>query len=352
MRGRYPLALLRYQGLSNYEQADAAVRSNQPYDRGLGQPETPFNLDDPQAVIELKQALVALAKHGSDPLKNPDPITEEAFKRIIVDGPYASAWEGAAADELVAALSRYAPMSGIDGPYIQLGGSSLGKYGIVGGPQPTAQGLEVIAGAVQTELGGSPRMQRYLTWRDGAFEPPSNVSGPPAEAQVTSITRHGPFWDPLGYTPVYEQGEPSWVDVVTQLDESLITCWQQLLQLEGATEEQRRLAIEECILPTRRSRHEATLKANQGAPLPSCPAGQIYDAAVNACVEDRGVVTLPEVTAEDCVKAYVAEGRSEAQAREICGAGQSSKVAAMAGAVGVGAALGVGIWYLTKGKRR
>ena len=145
----------------------------------MGQPgTTPYNLNDPVAITELKMALYELAKRDSDPLRNPEnPILETRWRDMILDGDYATSWDGASADEFVLAISRYASPSGITGPHMQIAGSRFGK-GILGGPQPTAKGLEVIAGAVNQRLGGLPQMPSYLAWRGGgAFDPPSAWSG-------------------------------------------------------------------------------------------------------------------------------------------------------------------------------
>jgi hypothetical protein len=353
-------ALMGYGG--GYERAGAAERQASPYiELGAmgqdvqGDTSKPFDLNAPGVVVEIKKALVALAQADADPLRNPDdPIQETVWQHIVLQGPHADAWEGAAADELVTAMSRYAPTTGLQGPFVQLGGSKFGKYGIVGGAQPTAQGLEVLAGAVQQRLGGQPAMTKYLAWRGGAFAPPSTVSGPPANAQVIPSGRHGAFWDPSGYTPLWDGAPDNLKQAVTQLDESLIACIQQQADLK--TEGQRLIGINDCLLPTRASRHQAVLLANEGAPPPECPAGHSYDAAQGRCVEDTGIVDLPPPSMADCVKAYMEiEGKSRAEAEAICmgpGASGDTRWARMGGAALVGGAIGLGLYYLTTTRRR
>lgn len=342
----------------SYGRPGTLERAYNPYARldALGDTSQPFDLRSPAAVLELKHALVALAQHGSDPLKVSDPIQEDRWKRIQLTGPGAAGWEGPAADELVAAISRHAKASGIAPPYIQLGGSSFGKYGIVGGPQPTAHGLEVIAGAVQTLLGGAPQMTQYLAWRDGTFKPPSSVSKPPENAQVNLVEWSHPYWDQESYTPAWPEGDPIYVKAAEQLDDALVACWQQLAEMTDATEEQRRLAIDECILPVRAQRHEAVLLANKGAPAPSCPTGQRWDKALAQCVVNTGIVDLPPVGAEECVQAYMElEGKSEAEAREICMAPKRSGAGVLSsagGAVAVGALAGAAIWYMMREQKK
>lgn len=349
-------------GYGFYERRGQAEEQASPYIEfgSMGQDvasdmDKPFDLNEPGVVLEIKKALVALAQADADPLRNPDdPIQETVWQEIVMTGPHAEAWEGAAADELVTAMSRYAPTSGIVGPYVQLGGSQFGKYGIVGGAQPTAAGLEVLAGAVQQRLGGQPVMGSYLKWRGGAFSPPSTVSGPPSTAQVIPVGRHGAFWDPTGYTPMWEGAPEALQANVTQLDESLISCIQQQGSLQN--EGQRLLGINDCLRPVRATRHQAVLLTNAGAPPPQCPTGHTYDAGQGRCVEDTGYVTLPPPSMADCVRAYMeVEGKSRSEAEAICagpGASSATRWARMGGAIVVGGALGLGLYYLTSKRRR
>lgn len=350
------------------------------HERGiaLGEPtEKPFDLNDPEVMAELKRALVALAQYEVDPFRNADPATEMVWKQIVLEGPYADAWDGASADEYITAISRYAsePYFKIVGPYFQLGGSRFGRYGIVGGPQPTAAGLEVIAGAVNEKLGGTPKMERYLAWRGGMFAPPSQTSGPPATAVVIPSHKHGPFWQVNGYTPIYPEGDPTWVAAGAEIDDSLVNCWQQLADLPwNAPEATRALLLEDCIATERASHDQAARQANKTAPTPTCPPGQIWDSSASRC-RDGGVIDLPEDTVvldvpgcvaasmeedhlsreqaekecmEGCVQFFMDKrGRSRAEAEKLCGK-KGLSTAAAATTVAVGAVLGVAAYLIHK----
>lgn len=352
-------------GGSNYEGAWDALRQYSPYQRldGFGAPVTsdmsqPYDLNTPGSVAEIKRALYELAKRGADPLQNPtDPVTETVWKELEWTGPYADAWTGQASDELVTALSRYAQASEIPGPYIQLGGSNLGKYGIVGGAQPTAAGLEVLAGAVEQRLGGQPIMQKYLEWRGGTFAPPSTVSGPPSDAVVVTSHKHGPFWDPAGYTPAYDKAPAELLAAVAKLDDALVSCLQQQVSLNNET--QRQVGINDCLRSVRASRHQVVLEANKAAPAPECPDQQYYDPAQGRCVAYTGIVDLPPPDYLDCINAYMTiEGKTKAEATEICyhnveGLTFSKTMVRPAKiAIAVGAALGLGFYYVSTRRRR
>jgi hypothetical protein len=364
---RYPLEWVAREQqvalMGDYEQPGQLEAAYTPYrsDNGhwaLGQPgETPYDLNVPEHVLELKTALYELAKRDTDPFRNPgNPILEERWKDMILDGRYASSWDGASADEFVLAISRYVPGSGITGPFMQIAGSKFGR-GILGGPQPTAKGLEVIAGAVQQRLGGVPPMTSYLKWRGGTINPPSDWSGPGDEAVVLPITRMGPVWEPYGYTPVADDGVPEWVGYARQVDESLLSCWQAMAAMTGATEEQRRLALQDCVLTMRQAHHQAALKANANQPDPECPEGLVYHRDKGECGLP-GVVTLPEIDIEttneqvrqQCIDDYMAEGMSRREAEKICPYGQS-RLAGVAMPVAIGAAAALGFWYFTRKRK-
>lgn len=347
--------------LDGYERPGTAEAEGSPYDytppaRALGQPgETPFDLSDPDAVLELKQALYQLALLDADPLRNPvDRIREEAYKRMAMTGRYASSWDGPSADEFVMAVSRYAPDSGLTGPFMTLGGSRFGKYGIVGGPQPTAAGLELIAGAVEERLGGYPRMSRYLAWRGGVFDPPSETSGPGADAVVLPIQRHGAAWQRDGYTVVdHDEGVPVWVAQVAEYDEALVECWHKASTL--ATDESSRWTYyRACMLPLREQRHEAAKRANANMPEPDCPAGYDYDRARAECVKLPDVPS-PETDQSRCIADAMKAGMSRRQAENKCllpgQKGPIERAKSAAPALAVGAAIGLGVWWWTSKKR-
>jgi hypothetical protein len=333
---KYPLeTIARYQQTSllgyNYEQPGAVERQYSPYGYAtvaLGAASAPFDLNG-KATVELKRALLALAQHGADPFRNPaDPITERVWQSMLVDGEYADAWDGPSSDELVTALSRYASGSGIPGPHTFLRASAAGRYGINGGPQPTAAGLEVIAGAVQSVLGGIGQMTEYMKWRD---------AGHSADAVV--LPNRKTAWD---------QGDPEWLALVDETDDNLISCWN--IQLGAPNEQLRAQGLSECIGPARAARDAAAAGANQGKAIPSCQQFEQWDFATGRCVRMAGVVDLDEVTPTDqmCLDAYKTQGKTDSEARSLCNVPGSALLAGMALPLAVGVAVGGGLWWLQK----
>jgi len=148
--------------------------------RGLGAEASAYDLKGLGSVREIKRALKALGKNLFDPFKQKNPITETTWQQLTDD----DAWDGVTADAFTIAVGRYnKKFWGITGPFM---------FDAPSGPQPTAHGLELIAGAVNQFLGGHPRMDHYLTWRGGHFDPPSVISGPPADSPITLTTNFGP----------------------------------------------------------------------------------------------------------------------------------------------------------------
>jgi hypothetical protein len=143
---------------------------------GFGAIDKPFDLKAPGAIQEVKRALVALAAYEADPFRSKeDPATELIWKHI---DPTSPSWDPMTAMEYALAVGRYAQEYGtglfdIPPPYAQMSDP---------GPQPTATGLELLAGAVAQHLGGTPAMPMYLAWRSlgctVCLAPPSKVSGP------------------------------------------------------------------------------------------------------------------------------------------------------------------------------
>lgn len=140
---------------------------------GVGQMQGPYDFSEPVAILEMKAALKALGELAADKFRTSDPAIETRWRDIIAGEP---SWDAAAADEFAIAIGRYRGLGvQVPGPY---------AVDTPGGPQPTATGLELIAGAVNDLLGGSPRMLNYESWRGGSFAPPSIVSGPAADTPV------------------------------------------------------------------------------------------------------------------------------------------------------------------------
>ena len=139
----------------------------------LGDMASPYDMRETEAVLEVKSALYALGQLAADKFRTSDPSFETRWKEIILGEP---SWDAATADEFCIAVGRYRG----------IGWQVPSPYAVTtpGGPQPTATGLELIAGAVNERLGGSPRMLSYERWRGGSFAPPSIISGPTAETPI------------------------------------------------------------------------------------------------------------------------------------------------------------------------
>lgn len=153
-----------------------------PYDAlGADDEVTPFVLS-PQVVRELKRALRALGEYEADAARSgDDPATELLYKQINPEESYPY-WDPVTADAFALAMSRYKDRW-VDGPWVRT--TPVGF-------QPTARGLEVIAGAVRELLGGVPALSTYEAWRGGMFAPPSMLSAPAADAPVVPTFDYGP----------------------------------------------------------------------------------------------------------------------------------------------------------------
>lgn len=151
-----------------------------PYE-SLGDTSEPYDLNEPAAVLELKEALYALGERAADRHRTSDPAIERRWQDIVLGEP---SWDGATADEFALAIGRYRGL-GWQVPY---------PYAVStpGGPQPTATGLELIAGAVNELLGGTPPMLSYERWRAGSFAPPSRISGPDPNDPIIPVSYFGP----------------------------------------------------------------------------------------------------------------------------------------------------------------
>lgn len=262
----------------------------------LGDISQPYDLNQPGAVAEIKRTLVALAVKGSDPLTSKDPIIEDIWQNINIDPDYIDAWDGPTSDEFVLALSRYRNGSEYNWggdeqspPFTQL---YVSPYGfIIGGPQPAAHGLEILAGAAYHILGDVSTMATYMAWRDGHLPPPSNISGPDANTPVKMSERRGPNWNPLGYTQLWDGAAANLKAEVEKWDKALVECWGGVI---NAKSEQERSAYSSCFKTARMMRHDAVKEANKGAPVPECTPGWVWDNQSSTC-EPVKVVTLPPV---------------------------------------------------------
>jgi hypothetical protein len=231
------------------------MKSFSPY-ISLSGVETPYDLNVPGAVLEIKKALVALAIWGSDPNLNPDdPIQEQVWQGIQLD----DSWDASVADELVLAMGRYKNLFGDN--HVQQGGSP--PTNMVGGLQPTAAGLECLAGAVEEKLGGYPKMEKYLNWRGGAWDPPSWTSGPADNAQVIPSTNRGGMASTLDYVPLSPEVSGEQKNAVLVLDRQLSEAWKMLLNAENETQ---RAQIVNAIKGVRLIRNTAVLTINASVP--------------------------------------------------------------------------------------
>jgi hypothetical protein len=252
----------------------------------MGALDVPYDLNAPGVVLEIKKALIALATRGSDPTRTSDPIQEDAWKNIVTVGDFTDAWDGPTADEFAMMISRYRGY--ISGPYIQ--SYAPPPVGIVGGPQPLARGLEALAGALENVLGSVPAMTKYLTWRDGRFDPPSTVSGPSESDPVTFCKFQGQSWNALGYTPIWGSA-PEYLKVqASDVDAQLFRAWARILE---ANDEFTRSAIYNEIKLLRTMHDGIARAANVGAPIPECGTGWEWDAVAGSCSKKPVVITLP-----------------------------------------------------------
>ena len=182
----------------------------------LGDTSIPYDLDAPGVIAEIKAALVALGQRAADRFQTSDPAIETRYKDILLDEDVPT-WDAATADEFAIAIGRYRGWGWqVPGPYAVM---------TPGGPQPTATGLELIAGAVNELLGGFPRMVRYEQWRSGAFAPPSMVSGPKANAPVRRTSNFGTTFL---YSPPDAPGDV--LEQVAAADRMLSDAWAGAMQ--------------------------------------------------------------------------------------------------------------------------
>lgn len=141
-----------------------------PYE-GFGAISGSYDLNATGAVAEIKRALIELARHAG--------IQDQAVALLSRDSDQ---WSDAASIAFATMISRYRSSMpwGLSEPFMQ-----TGQY--PSKPQPAVNGLEMLAGAVNTELGDNSgyELARYEAWRGGTFKPPSVISRPPSNAPVT-----------------------------------------------------------------------------------------------------------------------------------------------------------------------
>lgn len=276
-------------GVGSYEGAGTVERQYAPYIGAFGQAQKGYDLNQPGAVSEIKDVLVELARYFSDSTNRPDPATETIWKHIDRSADFKDAWDGPTADELVLMVGRLrdlGPTFG-DPAYIQLKPVDFAgqKSDIVGGPQPTVQGLELLAQAAQKYLKGEKQLHRYLAWRGGSLN--SWFSGPP-DSFVKQCHTRGRAWNPRGWTQAWLDGtvakkDPNLLGQLDLAETSLKTSWGIAPYL---TDEKQRAERANYLTSGRLARHDIVKQLNAGAPDPSCanPAEK-WSSEQGACVD-------------------------------------------------------------------
>lgn len=171
---------------------DLVSHRYQPYSFGANpndQPLDPF-------IHEVKQALVDLARAGSDPLKGSDPVVETTWQHIDPSDPH---WDPATADEFAAFVARHNFFDADPTKVMQLGRS---------GPQPTRDGMDMI-----WIRGDTPA---YSQWRSQA----------PSDAQITPTIDVGANWGIGGHCEPPSAEEKA-------VDDQLVTAWRDLVSGYG-----------------------------------------------------------------------------------------------------------------------
>lgn len=290
-----------------YEVEGTVEREYTPYQVGpappsLGQYDA-YDLNEPGRVAEVKRVLIALAKKASDPLQTADPAQADFWKFIDQTSEFADAWDGPTADAFVTAVSRYRDtgllpaLMGEPDSYAQLpqfptrnpSGELSTSMTWVGGPQPTVAGLELLAQAAKTHLGGSAQLNEYLKWRGGELDcvgPGAVLGCTPPESSVGAALQQGRPWQPRGLTPTWTSGPAAEADpsLVTQLDTVDSQLQQDWASMQLASNETLRAFHAGSILSGRFVRNELGKKLNKGLPPPECGQGLVWDKSKSLCV--------------------------------------------------------------------
>lgn len=261
--------------------------SDLPYE-SLGVVRQPYDLNEPAAAIQLKTALVALGTYWSDRLAKPDPAKETRWTKIDVSTPY---WEPEAADELAFAIGRLRGLGWqVPPPY---------AVETAVGPQPTATGLELIAGAVNDLLGGVPKMTHYESWRGGWVAPPSLISGPSATDPVAPNYTYGPGFKLPPYE--VEGGVASGLQLVR---EALTKAWVDAMTPDK--DESYRLDVEARIIDMRAQRNQLVEIAIAGT-TPREGNTVVEHVEPEACSKSGGIWDPADLTCTVKAKEPVAE---------------------------------------------
>ena len=242
----------------------------------VGQDKIPiYDLNQPGRVKEIKDVLFELAKKKSDSLQtiSEDLQTEDSWKHMRRTGKHADAWDGPTADAYVLAIGRYKDMAGYllePPPFSQLLVEFQGgKTGVIGGPQPTIAGLEMLAQASRQVLGGTPQLSQYVEWRGGDL---SSLFDIPPDAKVFPALQAGPIYDKRGWTLAWRDGpvaqnNPQLIDELEIVEGSLEANWR-MAQLEP--DEKGRQERANSIRGNRSTRDSIVRQLNKGAPPKDC----------------------------------------------------------------------------------
>lgn len=283
---RTPLSII------SQAQSSALFGFGSPY--GLSGADTSYDFAAPGAVAEVKRALKALAKAGADPLgpANADKVTETVWQGL----DETDVWDLIAAEEMLLFVSRFKNrFMGVNSnvPYMQ-----TGIY--PGGPQPTVNGLELLAGTVNERLLGVPKLALYEAWRGGVFAPPSVISRPAVNTPVTPTFNV----QPNVTAPVDATQEAK--AAVALADAALVSAWQRALDVQteqeraGSAAEMNSAAVYRASAVTNAA---ATSMSNQALSAQCATDGGKWDAPLQTCRMPK-----PAVPVEPVAVASVAGG--------------------------------------------
>lgn len=347
----------------------------------------PYDLRVPGRVAEIKKVLKALGNYWSDKASNPaDPQQEDTFKYIDASTPMLDAWDGPTADAYALTVGRHLGRfpalmpPGQREPLMQIQPQPIDQQGhssIIGGPQPTVAGLELIAQAAHELLKDSVQLEQYIAWRGGVLDCVGLTSGRciPPDAVVLQTNKTGRAWDPRGYTFAWTDSptaktQPQLLAALNQLDQALINAW---TMAPKATNETDRKTVADTLVTLRNQRDQVVRQLNQGAPeptclqgyhwdktqgycVPRCPSGFTWDDATMACV--AGQVDVGYMSYQDCMtQQQMPEdagggGATEDEAKDVCGKlFPKSSTASTVAAFGVLAAIGVGAALLFRDRK-
>ncbi len=196
-----------------YETPARLVHEYSPYLSSYsGDPKSPYDLNRSGAILEIKKALVAIARQEDS--FNPNRNT--LWKQIRED----DYWSQEVADEFACMVGRYKGLGiQVPGPYAMI--SPIGL-------QPTPTGLEILAGAVTSVVDdweASSMMPLYMEWRDGYFDPPSMMSGPSSDDQCIATVNLDPSFKHLS-----PDSSTEFKTQVSLIESQLLDLWKKLAE--------------------------------------------------------------------------------------------------------------------------